>query len=98
MLSALAPAAAAICSPPHPRSRCHHRRPPRGRIKAKSWDLNGIDGVELLVDGEVVATDAGSAYSFTIDPENHGPEFKVQLRAYDRGGNETTSSERTDRR
>jgi hypothetical protein len=43
----------------------------------------------------VVATDTESDYRFTLDPENHGTNIKVLLRAYDRAGNETTSSELT---
>jgi hypothetical protein len=64
-------------------------------ISAEATDLNGVDRVELVIDGTVVATDTESDYRFTLDPENHGTNIKVQLRAYDRAGNETTSSELT---
>jgi hypothetical protein len=79
-----------------PRNRGKLNRPVH--IKAKAWDLNGVDRVELLVDGEVVATDTESAYRFTLDPKDHGTKFAVRLRAYDRAGNVTTSSELTYRR
>ncbi|MFC4066967.1 Ig-like domain-containing protein [Actinoplanes subglobosus] len=65
------------------------------QITADASDLNGIDRVELLVDGAVVATDTEAGYDFTVTPEEFGTTFTVQLRAHDRAGNVTTGAELT---
>jgi hypothetical protein len=65
------------------------------QITAEASDLNGVDRVELLIDGTVVATDTEAGYDFTVNPEDFATTFTVALRAHDRAGNATTSVEHT---
>jgi len=65
------------------------------KVKASASDRNGINRVELLINGKVVATDTTSGYSFSINTKKYGKKFKVQLRAYDKAGNSYTTSTRT---
>jgi hypothetical protein len=79
-----------------PRLRISRGKPGKHpHIRVKASDANGVDRVELLVDGDLVATDTEGPYGFALDPRRHGKKIKVQVRAYDRAGNETTSSELT---
>lgn len=68
------------------------------KLTASSSDRNGVARVQLLVNGKVVATDTKAGYAFTLNPKNYGKKFTVQLRAYDKAGNATTSPKRTYRR
>ncbi|WP_229795422.1 Ig-like domain-containing protein [Actinoplanes campanulatus] len=54
----------------------------------------GIARVELLINGKVVAKDYAAAYKFSINTKKYGKKIKVQLRAYDKAGNVTTSPTR----
>jgi hypothetical protein len=65
------------------------------KIKAAATDRNGVARVELLINGKVVARDVTAGYSFAVNPKKYGKKFRVQLRAYDRAGNVTTTSTRT---
>lgn len=64
-------------------------------IKASASDRNGINRVELVINGKIVATDTTSGYSFSINTTKYGKKFNVQLRAYDKAGNSSTTSTRT---
>ncbi|KUL26333.1 Ig-like domain-containing protein [Actinoplanes awajinensis] len=65
------------------------------RVSAKATDRNGVARVELLINGKVVARDATAGYRFAVATKKYGKKFRVQLRAYDRAGNVTTTSTRT---
>ncbi|MEU4559275.1 Ig-like domain-containing protein [Actinoplanes sp. NPDC023936] len=65
------------------------------KITASASDRNGVAKVQLLVNGKVVATDAKAAYKFSLNTKKYGKKIKVQLRAYDKAGNVTTTSTRT---
>jgi hypothetical protein len=67
-------------------------------IKAAAADNLGVDRVELLVNGKVVATDKKAAYQLKLNPKKYGKKFTVRLRAYDRAGNVVNSEQRTYRR
>ena len=64
-------------------------------INASAADRNGIARVELLINGKIAARDVTAGYSFAINTNKYGKKFRVQLRAYDRAGNVTTTSTRT---
>ncbi len=68
------------------------------KVTASASDKNGVARVELLVNGKMVAKDAKAAYKFSVNTKKYGKKIKVQLRAYDRAGNVTTTSARTWRR
>jgi hypothetical protein len=65
------------------------------KIKAAAADRNGVARVELLINGKVVARDVTAGYSFAVNTKKYGKKFRVQLRAYDRAGNVTTTGTRT---
>ncbi|WP_433828100.1 Ig-like domain-containing protein [Actinoplanes sp. CA-015351] len=65
------------------------------KIAASASDKNGVVKVQLLVNGKVVATDAKAAYTFSVNTKKYGKTIKIQLRAYDKAGNVTTTSIRT---
>jgi Bacterial Ig domain len=65
------------------------------KIKAAAADRNGVARVELRINGKVVARDVTAGYSFAVNTKKYGTKFRVQLRAYDRAGNNTTTSTRT---
>jgi hypothetical protein len=67
-------------------------------LKANADDAYGVAKVQLLVNGKVVATDTTAGYQFTLNPDDFGKKFTVQLRAYDRAGNARSSATRTYRR
>jgi hypothetical protein len=72
----------------------------RGTVKvtASASDRNGIGRVELLVNGKVVARDVKAGYAFSINTRKYGKKIKIQLRAYDKAGNATTTTTRAWRR
>jgi subtilisin family serine protease len=65
------------------------------RITAKAADLNGVDRVELLVNGKLVTRYAGAARTFTVDTSRYGPTITVRVRAYDAAGNVRYAPTRT---
>ncbi|MEU8656443.1 Ig-like domain-containing protein [Actinoplanes philippinensis] len=69
----------------------------KGKVKVavSAADRNGINRVELLVNGKVVAKDTTASYAFTVNTNRYGKKIKVQVRVYDKAGNVTTSSTRT---
>ncbi|GIF33700.1 hypothetical protein MB27_23440 [Actinoplanes utahensis] len=67
-------------------------------LTAAALDRNGILGVQLLVNGKVVATDVTGPYSFVLDPKKYGTTFTVQFRGYDKAGNYQHSAKLTYRR
>jgi len=68
------------------------------KIGASASDKNGVNRVELLINGKLVAKDGTAGYSFAINSKSYGKTIKMQLRAYDRAGNVTYASTRTWRR
>jgi hypothetical protein len=64
-------------------------------LKASASDHNGVNRVELLVNGQAVAKDVKAGYSLSLNTKKYGKTIKVQLRAYDKAGNYTTTSTRT---
>ena len=56
---------------------------------------NGINRVELLINGKVVTKDTKAGYSFSINTKKYAKTMKVQLRAYDKAGNSFTTTTRT---
>lgn len=67
-------------------------------VRASAADRNGINRVELLVNGRVVAKDTRAAYTFSVKTKKYGKKIKIQVRGYDRAGNATTTASRTWRR
>ncbi|RZU48698.1 Ig-like domain-containing protein [Krasilnikovia cinnamomea] len=68
-------------------------------ITASAQDRYGVNRVQMLVNGKVVATDRTSGYAFSLTPHaRYGKTFTMQLRAYDQAGNVHYSSKRTYRR
>jgi hypothetical protein len=68
------------------------------KVTASAGDRNGINRVELLVNGKVVAKDARAGYAFSVNPKKYGKKFTVRLRAYDKAGNATLTPTRIWRR
>jgi hypothetical protein len=68
------------------------------RINGSARDTYGINRVELLINGKVIAVDRKAGYTFTFNPKKYGKKFTVQLRAYDQAGNAKYSSKRSYRR
>jgi thermitase len=56
-------------------------------VTAQAADAHGVARLELLVDGTVRQTYAGSRHVFSVQTWKHGPVMTVQVRAYDRAGN-----------
>jgi hypothetical protein len=67
-------------------------------IAVAASDKYGINRVELLVNGKVVAVDKKAAYRLALNPKLYGKKFTVQLRTYDRAGNVKYTTKRTYRR
>ncbi|MEU4626168.1 galactose oxidase-like domain-containing protein [Actinoplanes sp. NPDC023801] len=67
-------------------------------ISAAASDTVGINRVEMLINGKVVATDRKAAYRLALNPKKYGKKFTMQLRAYDHAGNVAYSTKRTYRR
>jgi hypothetical protein len=65
------------------------------KISASATDRNGINRVELLINGKVVAKDTKAPYTFSLNPKKYGKKIKAQVRGYDQAGNLSTSSTRT---
>jgi hypothetical protein len=67
-------------------------------IAAAASDNLGINRVELLINGTVVATGRKAAYRLALNPKKFGKKFTMQLRAYDHAGNVVYSGKRSYRR
>jgi hypothetical protein len=65
------------------------------KLTASASDRNGVARVQLLVNGKVVATDTKAAYQFSVNTKKYSQSIKIQLRAYDKAGNVTTTPTRT---
>jgi hypothetical protein len=65
------------------------------KVSASASDKNGVNRVELLINGKVVAKDTTAGYNFSINTSKYGKKLKVQLRAYDKAGNAIATSTRT---
>jgi hypothetical protein len=62
-------------------------------VSANAADAQGLESVELLVNGSVVARRDSAPYDFTWDSRRLGPgTYTLTLRARDLAGNETTST------
>ncbi|MBB2946984.1 hypothetical protein FB565_006752 [Actinoplanes lutulentus] len=68
------------------------------KIAVSATDRNGINRVELLINGKVVAKDAKGPYTFSVKTKKYGKKIKVQIRVYDKAGNVTKTKTRTWRR
>jgi hypothetical protein len=68
------------------------------KVTASATDRNGIDRVELLINGKVVATDTRASYTFSVNPKRYGKKLKIEIRGYDKAGNATKTTARTWRR
>jgi subtilisin family serine protease len=53
------------------------------KLKVKATDYYGVNRVELLINGKLVATDKKSAYTFSVKVSKYSKKMKVQVRAYD---------------
>ena len=62
------------------------------RVTAAGSDRNGIDRIELIINGKVAATSHTATHRFSIDTKKYGKTLKIQLRTYDKAGNTTTSA------
>ena len=65
------------------------------RVVAAASDRNGINRVELIINGKIVSAGTGT---FSINTAKYGKTLKVQFRAWDRAGNWQVTSVRTWRR
>lgn len=65
------------------------------RLAAAATDRNGVARLELLINGKIVARTVKASYNFAINTKKYGKTVKVQIRAYDRAGNATTTTTRT---
>ncbi|MFI7543770.1 Ig-like domain-containing protein [Actinoplanes sp. NPDC049599] len=68
------------------------------KVTVSATDRNGINRIELLINGKVVAKDTKAAYTFKVNPKKYGKKIKVQVRGYDKVGNVTKTATRTWRR
>jgi hypothetical protein len=67
-------------------------------VKATASDRNGINRVELLINGKTVAKDTTAGYAFTIKTKKYSKKMTMRLRVYDKAGNITYTPVRTWRR
>ena len=65
------------------------------RVVAAASDRNGINRVELIINGKIVSAGTGT---FSINTAKYGKTLKVQFRAWDRAGNWQVTPVRTWRR
>lgn len=64
-------------------------------VKASASDPSGVNRVELLINGKVVARDYKAGYAFKIKVSKYGKKIKMQVRSYDRVGNAAVTPART---
>jgi len=64
-------------------------------VKASAGDPSGVNRVELLINGKVVAKDNKAGYSFKVRVSKYGKKIKMQVRSYDKVGNVAYTSART---
>jgi subtilisin family serine protease len=57
------------------------------RLTVGAKDRNGIDQVQVIVNGRVVARDTRAPYTFGIKVAKYGRKLTVKVRGYDRAGN-----------
>jgi subtilisin family serine protease len=57
------------------------------KLKVTASDYYGVNRVELLINGKVVAKDTTSAYTFSVKVSKYSKKMKVQVRAIDTVGN-----------
>lgn len=62
------------------------------KLTATATDTYGVARVELWINGRRVASDATKPYAFSIASAKYGRTLTVQVRAYDKAGNLTTST------
>ncbi len=65
------------------------------KISVKATDTSGVARVELIVNGKVVARDTTAAYLLRFNSSKQRKTMRVQIRAYDKLGNVTLTSNRT---
>jgi subtilisin family serine protease len=56
------------------------------KLKVTASDKYGVNRVELLINGKVVATDKTSAYTFSVKVSKYSRKMKVRVRAVDSVG------------
>jgi hypothetical protein len=56
-------------------------------INATASDANGVNRLELVINGKIIQTDKTSPYSFVITASKQPKTMKVQVRAIDAAGN-----------
>ncbi|RSM46147.1 hypothetical protein DMB66_50155 [Actinoplanes sp. ATCC 53533] len=64
-------------------------------VKASASDPSGVNRVELLINGKVVAKDTKAGYAFKIKVSKYGKKIKMQVRSYDKVGNVAYAPART---
>jgi subtilisin family serine protease len=64
-------------------------------VKVAASDASGVNRVELLINGKVVARDVSSPYAFKIKVSKFPKTMKIQIRVVDRVGNTSTTATRT---
>jgi hypothetical protein len=64
------------------------------KLKATASDKYGVNRVELLINGKIVATDKTSAYTFAVKVSKFSRKMKVQVRAVDSVGHVTYDTTR----
>ncbi|MFD1364064.1 S8 family serine peptidase [Actinoplanes sichuanensis] len=64
-------------------------------VKVSAGDTAGINRVELLINGKVVAKDVSAAYAFKIKVSKFPKTMKIQIRAVDKVGNTAVTTVRT---
>ncbi|MFC4065538.1 S8 family serine peptidase [Actinoplanes subglobosus] len=65
------------------------------KVYAKAADKSGINRVELIVNGKVVATDRTAGYVLSFKVASQKKTMKVRIRAYDKAGNVKYTTIRT---
>jgi hypothetical protein len=64
-------------------------------IPVRVADLNGIDRVEMRVDGRTKAIDTASPFSIKLNTQIYGSTFTVVFYVFDKAGNVSSTSPRT---
>jgi subtilisin family serine protease len=64
-------------------------------VTARASDPNGVQRLELLVNGRPVQRYAGTLKEFAVPTAQYGKVIRVQVRAYDRAGNVRSTPVRT---
>ena len=64
------------------------------KLKVTASDKYGVNRVELLINGKIVATDQASAYTFAVKVSKYSRKMKVRVRAVDSVGHVTYDTTR----